>query len=114
MKATFKTILKVTVYLYQQGVTNLRSIDYNKNGNSAACQEVNYDDVSMSATSDWDTFQFHSTLNPAQLYAAKIKESTYKKEAHWRGYLPTESVGYSLLIGWCSLTLYYFTLLLLT
>ena len=79
---------------------NLRSIDWKKDNSVVACQEVNYEDVSMVSGGDYDTYQYHSTLNNAQLfYKRQVEEVDGVQHSEWRELKPTASVQYSLLIG---------------
>ena len=64
-----------------QGVTNLRSVDYSKDGTACACQSVNFEDVAMEATNDWDTYQYVVTLTDAEVYTCDVSRSSMKLES---------------------------------
>ena len=65
-----------------QGVTNLRSVDYTKDGTICACQPVNFEDVEMIETDTCDTYQYVGTLTDAEVYTCDVTRSPEKHESH--------------------------------
>ena len=54
----------------------------------------------MGYSGTWDTYQYHSTLNNAQLfYQHQVEDVDGVQHSLWRELNPTSSVQYSLLIG---------------
>jgi hypothetical protein len=89
--------------LLLQGVSNLRSLDWRKDGYVCNCQAVNFQDVSMGADESHNTYQYHATLTDVAAYSCSATSAANMRESHCKE-LAVHGAAFSdsVVIGECS------------
>jgi hypothetical protein len=90
-------------HLLLQGVSNLRSVDWRKDGSRCYCQAVNFENVSMTAYTTYDAYQYHATLTDVAAYSCLVTREDMLQASHCET-LAVHGAAFtdSLIIGRCN------------
>jgi glycyl-tRNA synthetase alpha subunit len=85
-----------------QGVSNLRSLDWKKDGTKCNCQAVNFQDVRMGADPPYDAYQYHATLTDVAAYSCRATRDDMMQESHCEKLAVGAAFSHSVVIGRCN------------